>query len=113
MPQKPVCVECQVTMPVVRMGVAVVELFGDPPRIYRVWMADEHGCPSCGQRVLGGFGERAIHRHYDGPDLASWVQDTLLDPSNVRLWKERVNQEPDLKGILAEWLERYAKREED
>lgn len=44
---KLVCVHCEIELKVVRNGVAVIEMWDDPPEPYKIWASDVWGCPAC------------------------------------------------------------------
>lgn len=59
----PVCASCKVEMRRIQNGVAVVEMYREPPVPYNGYYADLFVCPCCGTQVLSGFGHP---RHFGG-----------------------------------------------
>jgi hypothetical protein len=52
-------------MGVKRMGVAVVETAGTPPKPWRLWRADLLQCPICGKELLGHFSHEPVAEQHD------------------------------------------------
>ena len=61
----PVCVQCQTEMKAKEIGVTIVEMFGDPPRPYKLWAADARECPVCGAVVTWGDTRRPFAQHFE------------------------------------------------
>lgn len=59
---KMVCVECELQYRTSRVGVPVIELFGNPPKPYKLWSADVWVCPGCNHEVVGGWS--SPHEHF-------------------------------------------------
>jgi len=70
----PVCVRCQVEFRQIRSGVAVIDMFSQPPRPYQIWMADLFECPVCKARIVSGFGRNPLAQHFE-PNFAQWLQE--------------------------------------
>ena len=58
-------VKCEVQMRVRRNEVLVLETLDDGTTPYRIWSADLHECPVCGEQVLMGFGTRPLSERHD------------------------------------------------
>lgn len=61
---KIVCTPCQQTYRVDNNSIVVVTYAQETP--YQLWFADEWKCPTCGHRVVSGFGDNPIWRREDG-----------------------------------------------
>jgi PHP family Zn ribbon phosphoesterase len=89
-----VCSSCNVGLRPSLNGVTVVETAHDPPQIYKIWMADEWSCPSCGHAVITGFSDRA--KHVVSPESRAEALERARDAQaegKLRIWLERLGQE--------------------
>ena len=59
-----ICVRCEVALKIQRNGVALIEMFADPPRPYKIWMADQWQCPKCLIEMVSGAGQGPIAEHF-------------------------------------------------
>jgi hypothetical protein len=71
----------------IKSGVQVIETFCAPPKPYRLWNADEWVCPSCGVKVITGFGLSPVAEHWDD-GFAEKVAIAVLHPNTLRYWFE-------------------------
>jgi len=62
---RPICCACEVEMRPVCNDIVVVDYAGKPPQPYQLWSADEWGCPKCGHRIIRGFGDAPLIRHFE------------------------------------------------
>ena len=60
---RPVCVECRIPMRASKNDRGYLETSDGKP--FRLWSSDEYQCPSCGIRILTGFGYQHIAEHYE------------------------------------------------
>ena len=60
----PVCAKCELALIPKEAGVYMLEMFGDPPRPYKLWRADLWACVECGAEIVMGYGGRAIGEHW-------------------------------------------------
>lgn len=72
--RRPVCVKCQRQFRNIKSGVFVIEMFCIPPKPYKIWMADLFECPTCKARIVAGFGDNPVARHYE-EDFEHWVRE--------------------------------------
>ncbi|MDP2661182.1 MAG: hypothetical protein Q8R28_10690 [Dehalococcoidia bacterium] len=77
---RPVCVPCETEMRPTRNDVAVVDYAAFGP--YKVWDADEFTCPSCGYRIVVGFGNAPLYHHRD-EGFAGYIS-LATETGNVR-----------------------------
>jgi len=63
--KRPICVKCQTEFRNIKSGIAVIDMFSDPPEPYQVWLADLFECPTCKTQIVSGFGDRLLVRHHD------------------------------------------------
>lgn len=85
---RPICVTCKVEMRPENNDVEVVYHYQNPPQPYEIWAADEWKCPKCGHCIITGFGDCALHQHWE-PDFAAAL--SSIAPQNRRdsfEWKE-------------------------
>lgn len=59
-----ICADCGKTMKPERYGIIGIEMFDDGKRPYKIWQCDLYKCPSCGHKVLSGFGFSSITEHF-------------------------------------------------
>lgn len=62
---KILCPDCEVEMKVNEAGVVVCETFLDPPRPYKIWMADQMICPGCHRTLVANFGDSPLESRAD------------------------------------------------
>jgi hypothetical protein len=62
---KMVCADCQTELKIETSGIYVFEMFCEPPKVYKIWCADEWKCHGCGKTVIAGFGSGAIAEHFE------------------------------------------------
>ena len=86
---KLVCSSCQSELKPLNSGVKVFEYAGE--KLHKIWCADEWHCPSCGLRVVSGFGASPLAVHYE-----TTFAETL----------KRVMQKPELVRYNYEWQNR-------
>ena len=61
---KLLCSRCQVELKPVLNGVQVIEMASFGP--YKLWQADEWGCPSCKVNIVAGFSRESIEHYEEG-----------------------------------------------
>lgn len=60
---RPVCVKCEIEYRCSRNGVEVVDFNANGE--YAYWNADEFECPGCQTRIIVGFGDSPMARHFE------------------------------------------------
>jgi hypothetical protein len=78
---KPVCVECQIEMKMMKSGVYVGEMFRGY-HIYKIWSADLWECPMCHKKVTNGYGQKPLAEHHDQESIRK-----LKDQIEVRAFE--------------------------
>lgn len=68
---KAICMKCQTELRVAEggVGVAVVEMAFNPPKPYKVWMADLLECRGCGMQIVGNFGNVPVASYTDAAKI--------------------------------------------
>lgn len=63
----PLCIKCQTHFRVIKTGIVVVVMFGDPPQPQELWSADILQCPGCGAQIVSQYASApfAVHRDSD------------------------------------------------
>jgi hypothetical protein len=79
---KLICAKCQIALRTVHVGAVCVEMFGQPPRPYKVWACDALQCPSCGATVLAGFPDWPLAEHWQ-PGFAETLRQIEAAPGNA------------------------------
>ena len=88
----PVCVQCKTGMDVKQVGVTVVEMFGNPPRPYKLWAADTRECPVCMAVVTWGDAKKPFAEHYQ--DGFQERLDAIPEEKRVYSYEHRLPPEP-------------------
>ena len=60
---RPVCIECLIEMTPQKNGVHVETVLKNKEP-YEIWQGDLWQCPTCGQQIVCGYGERAVAEHW-------------------------------------------------
>lgn len=73
---KIICFKCQVEYKPKKNNIPVIEMFNEPPRPYKIWLADAWQCPGCQHVVVAGFGKGPIREHFE-PDFPELLERVL------------------------------------
>lgn len=97
---KDICVQCGLEMRVGQVGVAVVQLYMDPPEPYTLTYADTRECPNCGREVVCPSSAAPTIQHHDAKftdEIAKALY--LAEAGKLRIIEvyERVNMAPKVK----------------
>jgi hypothetical protein len=94
---KDICVQCGLEMQVGQVGVAVIELYMDPPEPYTLTYADTRVCPNCGREVVCPSSAAPTIEHHDAK-FTKKVADALqlAEAGKLRIIEvyERANMAP-------------------
>ena len=63
--KRPICVRCQTEFRNIKSGIAVIEMFSQPPEPYQIWLADLFECPTCKTRIVSGFAQEPLTHHFE------------------------------------------------
>jgi hypothetical protein len=93
---KLVCSKCQIELRPIKNGVVVVEYANNGP--YKLWNADEWGCPECEIKIVAGFPIDAYARSYqDGFD--DRLKQIYARPDQIRCDFEDIEQRDKILNI--------------
>ena len=70
----PICVKCQREFQKIESGIKVIDMFSDPPKPYRIWLADLFECPTCKTQIVHGFGHSPLSHYYE-TDFDYWLHE--------------------------------------
>jgi len=97
---KDICIQCGLEMKVGQVGVAVVELYLDPPEPYTITYADTRECPKCRREVVCPSSAAPTIQHHDAK-FAEEIAKALYLAENGKLRiievYERANMAPKVK----------------
>ena len=74
--KQPICVNCRVSLRCEKTGVDVEAMTGQMP--YQIWSGDLFECPSCGIRVISGFGSKPVAEYFDKARYAKFVPGVFM-----------------------------------
>ena len=101
---KIICVHCSLEMPVVKIGVTVVEMAFSPPSPYCFWSGDLQRCRVCGR---GSIGKHALETFHHQEGFWDRLDDTPDDMLHI-VWERVAHSKQRMDGIayLREGFER-------
>ena len=85
---KILCLDCEVEMKVNESGVVVCETYLDPPRPYKIWMADQMICPGCHKLIVANYGDRAVEAR---PDDAAKLLEQIKESGKAAIFYSHEN----------------------
>ena len=71
--KRPICVRCQTEFQQIKSGVSVIDMFSQPPKPYQIWLADLFECPTCKTRIVSGFAQDSLSKHFN-KDFGYWLE---------------------------------------
>ena len=99
---KIVCVKCKLQYKILHNGALVVEMFGDPPKPYKILESDAWFCPGCGSVVLTGMPENGVEHWM--PDFDAYLQKELDSKRGKAGWviyAYEKREDSPFKGVLS------------
>jgi len=97
---KDICVQCGLEMKVGQVGVAVVQLYMDPPEPYTLTYADTRECPNCHREVVCPSSAAPTIQHHDAKFADEMAKALYLaEAGKLRIIEvyERVNMAPKVR----------------
>jgi hypothetical protein len=107
---KDICVQCGLEMKVGQIGVAVIELYMDPPEPYTITYADTRECPNCHREVVCPSSAAPTIQHHDAKFADEVAKSFAAEEAGkrriIRVY-ERANVAPKVRCVVCRFWERH------
>ena len=107
---KDICVQCGLEMRIGQVGVAVIELYLNPPEPYTLTYADTRVCPNCGREVVCPSSAAPTIEHHDAKFADEMAKALYLaEDGKLRIIAvyERANMAPVAECGNCQYWQRY------